>query len=198
MKPKTKNIIRKTIYGILFLAMIVAFVYLSEKYADNGDDHVITINDYYQNINNSKYKIIRGSKLISLLQEGKSIIFIGSSTSEAAIKYIEELDPIIRKTGVDKIYYYDINNDKAQKNSNYYEIRELLKGSLITTDGSENNLLAPSLYIVDNGKVKYYNIETVAIKNTDKIEDYWTQEKESAFISEVTTAINKYYLNNDK
>jgi len=198
MKPKTKNIIRKTIYGILFLAMIVAFVYLSEKYADNKDDHVITINDYYQNINNSKYEIIRGSKLISLLQEGKSIIFIGSSTSEAAIKYIEELDPIIRKTGVDKIYYYDINNDKAQKNSNYYEIRELLKGSLITTDGSENNLLAPSLYIVDNGKVKYYNIETVAIKNTDKIEDYWTQEKESAFISEVTTAINKYYLNNDK
>lgn len=198
MKPKTKNIIRKTIYGILFLAMIVAFVYLSEKYADNGDDHVITINDYYQNVNNSKYEIIRGSKLISLLQEGKSIIFIGSSTSEAAIKYIEELDPIIRKTGVDKIYYYDINNDKAQKNSNYYEIRELLKGSLITTDGSENNLLAPSLYIVDNGKVKYYNIETVAIKNTDKIEDYWTQEKESAFISEVTTAINKYYLNNDK
>ena len=198
MKPKTKNIIRKTIYGILFLAMIVAFVYLSEKYADNEDDHVITINDYYQNINNSKYEIIRGSKLISLLQEGKSIIFIGSSTSEAAIKYIEELDPIIRKTGVDKIYYYDINNDKAQKNSNYYEIRELLKGSLITTDGSENNLLAPSLYIVDNGKVKYYNIETVAIKNTDKIEDYWTQEKESAFISEVTTAINKYYLNNDK
>lgn len=198
MKPKTKNIIRKTIYGILFLAMIVAFVYLSEKYADNKDDHVITINDYYQNINNSKYEIIRGSKLISLLQEGKSIIFIGSSTLEAAIKYIEELDPIIRKTGVDKIYYYDINNDKAQKNSNYYEIRELLKGSLITTDGSENNLLAPSLYIVDNGKVKYYNIETVAIKNTDKIEDYWTQEKESAFISEVTTAINKYYLNNDK
>ena len=92
MKPKTKNIIRKTIYGILFLAMIVAFVYLSQKYADNKDHHVITINDYYQNINNSKYKIIRGSKLISLLQEGKSIIFIGSSTSEAAIKYIEELD----------------------------------------------------------------------------------------------------------
>lgn len=196
MKPKTKDLIRKIIYGILFLAMIIAFVYLSEKYADNSKDRVLTINDYYSQIDNPKYEVIRGTKLISLLKSGKNIIYIGSNTSEFASKYIEELDTVIRETNIDKIYYYDINNDKAQKNSNYYEICELLSGYLITTDGSQNNLLAPSLYIIDEGKVKYYNIETAAMKNTDTPEEYWTAEKESAFISEVTTAINKYYLNN--
>lgn len=198
MKPKTKDIIRKVIYGLLFIAMIIAFIYLSEKYADNSKDRILTINDYYSQIDNSKYEVIRGSKLISLLKSGKSIIFIGSSTSKYASKYIEELDIVLRETNIDKIYYYDINNDKAQKNSNYYEIRELLAGSLTTTDGSQNNLLAPSLYIVDNGEVKYYNIETVAMKNTDAVKDYWTPERETAFISEVTAAINKYYLNNNE
>lgn len=195
MNTKTKNIIRKIIYGLLFLIMIIAFVVLSEKYADNSKDKVMTINDYYSQIENPKYEVIRGAKLISLLESGKSVIFIGSSTSQYATKYIEELELVLKETDIDKIYYYDINNDKSQKNSNYYKIRELLSGSLITTDGSKNNLLAPSLYIVDDGTVKYYNIETVAMKNTDTIEAYWTPEKETEFIAEVVTAINKYYLN---
>lgn len=197
MKPKTKQLIRKAIYCILFLLMIGAFIYLSEKYTDDDEDKVITITDYYKQIENDKYEIIRGTDLISLLKSGTGIIYIGSSTSTAAQKYIEKLELIIKNDEIDKIYYYDINNDKVQKNSNYYEIRDLLKGYLITTDGSENNLLAPSLYIIKDGKVKYYNIQTVAMKNTDDIEKYWTPDVESEFISEVSTAINKYYLNND-
>lgn len=195
MNTKTKSIIRKIIYGFLFLIMIIAFIFLSEKYADNSKEKIMTISDYYSQITNDKYEVIRGTKLISLLDTGKHIIFIGSSTSQYANKYIEELETVLKQTNIDKIYYYDINNDKSQKNSNYYKIRELLSGSLITTDGSHNNLLAPSLYIVEDGEVKYYNIETVAMKNTDTIEKYWTPEKETEFIGEITEAINKYYLN---
>ena len=102
---------------------------------------------------------------------------------------------VIEELELQDVYYYDIINDKAQANSNYYELIELLDGYLITTDISENNLLAPSLYIIDKGKVKYYNIETSAMKNTDKVNDYWTEEKEIEFKTEISDAINKYYLN---
>ena len=95
-----------------------------------------------------------------------------------------------------EIYYYDIINDKAQANSNYYELVELLDGYLTTTDSSDKNLLSPSLYIIDNGKVKYYNTDTSAMKNTDTAKDYWTLEQEAIFYNELTDAINKYYLNN--
>lgn len=54
---------------------------------------------------------------------------------------------------------------------------------------------APSLYIVDNGEVKYYNIDTVAMKNNLEVSDYWTEEKETEFTLEIIDAINKYYLN---
>ena len=94
-----------------------------------------------------------------------------------------------------KVYYYDLINDKAQANSNYYEIIELLKGHLTTTDTSENNLLSPSFYIVTNGKVNYYNVETSAMKNTDTIESYWNVQNEFNFRQEISSAINKYYLN---
>lgn len=195
MNVKTKNILKKIIYVILFVLMIFAFIYLSEKYKDNSKEEVKTISNYYPEINSDVFNVINGTKLINVIKKDKNIIFIGSQTSRWSGQYIKELNSIFQEIGLDKIYYYDINNDKAQKNSNYYEIRELLNGFLTSTDGSENNLLAPSFYIIDNGKVLYYNNDTVAMKNTTEIEDYWTEEQKKQFAFEIKNAINKYYLN---
>lgn len=196
MSKKTKSLIRKILYGIFFVAVIACFIYLGEKYSDNSSEEIIVISDYYKDMEDKKYfEVIKGRKLISLLNKGNHLIFIGNKDSEYSQKYIEELSYVADTLKVDKIYYYDIINDKAQKNSNYYDIIELLDGYLVTTDSSDKNLLAPSFYIVDNGKVKYYNIETSAMKNTDTTESYWNTETEFNFKQEVASAINKYYLN---
>jgi hypothetical protein len=95
---------------------------------------------------------------------------------------------------LDKVLYYDLASDKRQKNSNYYEIRKLLEGYSVTTDGGTRNILAPSFYIIKEGKIVYYNIETAAMKNTDSVEKYWTEEKEVEFTTEIINAITKYYF----
>lgn len=195
MNRRAKNTIRKIIYIIIFIAMITCFIYLGNKYASDDKQKVITINDYYQNVKKDRYEIVRGAKLISLLKEGNNLIMIGNKNSEYSKKYIEELDMILEELEIDKVYYYDLINDKAQENSNYYEIVELLKGYLTTTDTSKNNLLSPSFYIVTDGKVNYYNVETSAMKNTDTIESYWNVQNEFNFRQEISSAINKYYLN---
>ncbi len=92
--------------------------------------------------------------------------------------------------------YYDIKSDKTQKNSNYYEVLEVFKNNLVTTDTASNNLLAPSFYIIVDGEIKYYNIDTVATKNKTNIKDYWNQNKEEEFKKEIKTNIKRYYLNN--
>ena len=195
MTPKVKSILRKIIYFLLFALMIVAFIVLSEKYADNSEQRISVISDYYENTKANCYEVISGNKMISLLKSGKNIIFIGSSVSDYSRKYMEELDTIFKNLKIDKVYYYDINNDKLQENSNYYDIKELLNGYLVETDTISNNLLSPSLYIVNDGKVMYYNVETSAMKNTDTVKSYWTPEKEITFSNEITAAISNYYLN---
>lgn len=195
MNSGTKSMMRKIIYGILFLLMIVAFVYLSEKYAENSEPKVWVISDFYKDVDNDRYDVIRGKKLLSYLKEGKYLIFIGSGTSSYSVKYMEELNKVVLGLDIDKVYYYDLNNDKGQRNSNYYAIRDLLSGSLTTTDDNNSNLLAPSFYIVDDGEVLYYNTWTVAMKNTDTVEDFWTSSKEAQFYQEISEAISKYYLN---
>ena len=195
MNRKTKDIIRKGIYAIIFIAMLVAFIYLGNKYAGNSEIKVLTINDYYKEIKKENFQVISGAKFIKLFDEGKHIIVIGSSKSQYSQKYITEINKIVEELNLKDVKYYDIINDKAQGNSNYYKIVETLDGYLTTTDTSVNNLLSPSLYIIENGKVKYYNTETSAMKNTDTVEDYWTLNQEFKFKDEITNAINKYYLN---
>ena len=198
MNPKVKSILRKAIYVVLFAGLFACFIILSNKYSDNSKKVIKDFNDYYENVTDENFEVITSSKVISLIKDGKSIIFIGNSTSEWSQKYAEYIDKVLSKYKDIDAYYYDLNNDKALLNSHYYDIIEGLEGSLITTDSGENSILAPSLYIIDDGEVLYYNIETVAMKNTDKPDEYWSKEKQKEFTDEISEAIEKYYLNNNK
>ena len=73
MTTKTKNILRKVIYTIIFIAMLSAFIYLGNKYADNSEIKGLTINDYYKNIKKDNFKVISVTKFMKLFYKGKHI-----------------------------------------------------------------------------------------------------------------------------
>lgn len=196
MENKTKKIIRGFLYFIAFGLIIACFIYLGEKYASNSKDKVLTIQDYYSELDTIDIEPISGTRFINFIKKGDDIIIIGSYTSKWSENYIEIVSEVLKEMKITKAYYYDLNNDKSQKNSNYYKIIDLLDGYLIETDGGENNILAPSLYIIDNGEIRYYNIETVAMPNTVEPDEYWTKEQIEIFKTEIKNAITKYYLNN--
>ena len=198
MKKKANNnysIIRKIVYFILFSLIIGAFIFLSNKYENLSKSKKIDFNYYYKNIETDHFQIINANNLISYTKEGRHLIFIGNSSSKWSIKYAELLTEILKEMNLDA-GYYDIKNDKTQKNSNYYAVLEVLKNHLITTDSSNNNLLAPSFYIFTDGEIKYYNIDTVATKNSMTVKEYWKISREEEFIKEIKTNIKRYYLNN--
>lgn len=195
---KRKGLLRKAIYLILFAILGLCFILISEEYKDNSKPDEYVIKDYYPELTNEKYEIIGGKEFINLFEEGKHIIVIGSKKTDWSLYYMTQIEEIIKENNIESIYYYDINNDKAQDNKNYYDIKKLLKGSLISTDENQSTLLSPSFYIIEEGKVLYYNIDTVAMRNTDKPADYWNEETKIEFKNEITEALNKYYLNNAK
>ena len=196
MDNKAKKAIRGFLYFIAFGLIIACFIYLGEKYASNSKDEILTIKDYYKNIDNIDIEPISGTKFINMIKKGDEIIIIGSHTSKWSEKYIEVISEVLKEMKIKKAYYYDLNNDKSQKNSNYYKIIDLLEGSLTETDAGEDNLLAPSLYIIDNNEIRYYDTETVAMPNNISPEEYWNKEQKEIFKTKIKIAIEKYYLNN--
>ena len=199
MKKKYKNsrynTIRKIIYLVLFSLIIGAFIYLSNKYESLSRAKIIDFNYYYKDLDGDYYHIVNAKNLISFTKEGRHLIFIGNSNSKWSIKYAEILTDILKEMNVEA-GYYDIRIDKIQKNSNYYELLEVFKNNLISTDNADNNIMAPSFYIIVNGSIKYYNIDTVTMKNKANTKDYWTKERKEAFKKEIKNNIKRYYLNN--
>jgi len=193
---KTKGIIRKIIYFILIGFCIYGFIYIGNKYTKEDKNKELTINDYYEDNNYKKYEVVIGTQLVNLLRKDHNIIFIGNSNNKWSNVYKEQLDTIFTNYNIDKVYYYDIENDKVQKNSTYYKIISLLKGYLVSNDSGDSNLLSPSLYIINDGEVEYYNIDSVYVKNNQDIEEYWTYDKKVEFEVEISHALLNYYLNN--
>ena len=73
MTIKTKAILRKIIYTIIFIAMLSAFIYLGNKYAGNSEIKTLTINDYYKEIDDTNYQVISGNKFIKLFDSNLPI-----------------------------------------------------------------------------------------------------------------------------
>lgn len=194
-KSKKYQLVRKGLYVLAFLFIIGCFIYLSNKYEDLSKTKKITFNSYYKNIVTDDFTIINANNLISYAKEGRHLIFIGNSSSKWSQKYAEVLSEVLNEVKVEA-GYYDIKNDKTQQNSNYYAVVELLNDHLTTTDSSNNNLFAPSFYIIIDGKIKYYNIDTVAMKNNANTKDYWNKETRDNFKREIKNNIKRYYLNN--
>ena len=191
-----KGIIRKIIYFILIGICIYGFIYIGNKYTNTNKEKEPTITDYYEELKYNNYKVVGGTELISLIRKGHNIIFIGNSNNKWSEEYIKQIDVIFKNYNIDQVYYYDIVNDKSQKNSNYYKIISLLEGYLVSNDSGDNNLLSPSLYIINDGEVEYYNIETVTVKNNLEVEKYWTIDKKEMFEVEISQALLNYYINN--
>ena len=105
--------------------MIAAFIYLSEKYKSNADDPVRLITNYYDlELDDEHYPVITGGQFINLIQNGKSIILIGSKTSSWSKEFVRQVDEDTKDLDIDKIYLEIIKENseiKLPENINYKE-----------------------------------------------------------------------------
>ena len=187
--------IKNYIYFLIIIIIIFCFIFLEKKYTNNGKQKVKTFADYYTNVDSKKFELISMEKLMEYKKNNDILLLFGDSHSEWSKKYIYYFYEAIKELDVPKVYYYDLNNAFTQKNSYYYRLKEMFKGSLISGPESDDYLCAPCFFIISNGKVKYYNYESSFVKNGSVPEEFWNYTKVTNFKGELLYNLNKYYLN---
>lgn len=191
-----KQTFRKLGYFFLYSLVILAFIYLGTKdyhlvsYATDGERFN---GDYNEIPRNNPFVYLNSTELIDLLNNGSGIVFMGNSENEWSARYAKYLYEIATDLHIEKIYYYDVKKVKLLKNRNYYNIILALEGNLIETDDSKNNLFSPSLYIVKDGEVIFYDNTTAVVNNALELDEYWTSSNIYSFKERIIVAINKNY-----
>ena len=192
VKKAKMSVWQKIFYIVSFILLIGAFIYLGTKNYNNSsktmsDSEKFTLEFGIPQNNVFKYK--KNSEILETLNTGSAIIFMAFPENNWSSYYASLLNEVAIKQNIKEIYFYNFYNDR--KNSNYYyeNIVDYLGSYTTVLDDETKNIYSPTLVIVKNGNVIYFDSETSIISGEHTIKEYWTNERKRLKSEEITNAI---------
>ncbi len=189
-----KNILKKTICFILFIIMGYLFIYFGTKnYTKEVADNIRFSQEFSDVSENNLYKYINADQILDLINNQEdAIILMGFSSNTWSHKYASILNDVALLRKINKLYYYDFKKDRGLNVKTYNNIVKYLDDYLYINDTSEKDLSAPTIVIIKNGKILYFNNDIKTIKGNITADEYFDDYHKNLLINELDLAIKNY------
>lgn len=173
--------------------MIYLFAYLGTKdYQIEVTDNVRFSNEYKDISKNNLYVYVNENKVLEILNEKSGILFMGFPSNIWSHYYAEYLNEVAINNHIEEIYYYNFKKDRSLNNSVYNNIVGKLKEYLNYNDAGNIDLSAPTIVIVKNGKIIYFDDEMTNLKGEIRPEDYFTDYRKNLMKTNLDSAIKSF------
>lgn len=188
-----KNKTSMILWFVAVALLICCFIYLGKQnYGDNTPDN-IKISREFTTINEDNVYVYGDNKSVyETITKGTGIILCGFSVNKWTSYYINYLNEVAKENEIDKIIYYDFYDDRKENIANYELILESLDKYITKTDTNSKDLYAPTLIIVKEGKIIYYDDSTSFTKGLMRPEDYWTVNQIGTFKATLNEVLKTY------
>lgn len=117
-------------------------------------------------------------EIINIMEHGTGIVYLGFPECPWCQTYVKYLNEVAKEVGIEKIYYFNILEDRQNNTDEYKRIIELLKENLQFDDEGKERIFVPNVSFHINGSVIGNDYETS--KDThdfDNPEDYWNEDE---------------------
>lgn len=187
-KMKKKLIIIVSAIIIIGGGILLYFV-LNNK--DNENDNVRFAKEYANSQvgedNVFVYKNI--DEIINILKYGTGVVYLGFPECPWCQAYVKYLNETAKDANIEKIYYFNILEDRKNNTEKYQEIVSILGDNLQRDDEGNLKVFVPNVSFVVNGKIIGNDYETsLDTKGFEKPSDYWTEEE----VSELENTLSGY------
>jgi hypothetical protein len=121
------------------------------------------------------------SETADILANGRGIVFMGFKECPWCQFYAVFLHDVARELEVEKIYYFDVREDRQSNSENYRRIVNILSGQLQYDDEGRPGVYVPALSIVSRGRIILHDYETS--KETfgySTPQEYWNDDQVNA------------------
>lgn len=173
-----KNVIY-FIKGILFIIIIGAFIFIGTR--DFSKKEVLDNEKFDQEYNtvdkNNVFRYVNAAEVYSNLKSGNAVIFMGYAGNSWSGYYANILNEAAKESSIKEILYYDFYKDRNNKNATYQSIVLKLKDYITILDDGTENIYAPMLVVVRDGKIFYTDDETALNKGVRNPTEYWSNTK---------------------
>lgn len=149
-----------------------------KEYSEVDSNNVFVYRDYDQ--------------IIKIMENGTGIVYLGFPECPWCNSYVKYLNEAAKESGIDKIYYYNILNDRKEENDKYKKIVSLLGDNLQYDDEGNLRIYVPNVSFHVNGEIIFNDYESS--KDTLGLTDpkeYWTEKRITSLKKRLIESMNK-------
>ena len=188
---KKKNILLITVIILVILLIIVAFLLFNKSETVESDAK--TFASEYTLVGEDNIFVYRSAEeIINILKNGTGIVYLGFPECPWCQAYLPYLNDLAKDLHVEKIYYYNILEDRKNNTKEYQEMVKILSDYLQYDEEGNKRIYVPAIIAVNEGKIVGFDDETSLDTNgLDDPKEYWTDEEVKDLKSKLTGMISK-------
>lgn len=182
---KNKKII---LIGATLILIVGAALYFTSTKKEISDAEKFA--QEYTEVGEDNVFVYRNSKeVISLLKHGTGVVYLGFPECPWCQTYAKYLNEVAKEVGIDKIYYYDILEDRKNNTDAYKEMVSVLGEHLEYDDEGNRRVYVPNVSFHVGGKIIGNDLETAYdTKGYNSPKEYWTDEE----VKDLKNRLKKY------
>lgn len=123
-----------------------------------------------------------GEEILDILEKGTGVVFLGFPSCPWCQAFAGYLSEVANEKGLDVIYYYNIEKDRAENTELYQKLVSFLSAYLQYDDEGKERIYVPNVTFVSDGGIIGNDFQTS--KDTAGETDpaaYWTEERIAEF-----------------
>ena len=186
MNKKVKYIILGVLL-LLIASLVVYFVFIKK---DNNTDNIKFSKEYTSVSKDNVFVYRSKDEIINILEHGTGIVYLGYPECPWCMAYVPLLNEIAKNEGIEKIYYYNIKEDRDDNTEFYQKVVSILSDYLDYDEEGRKRIFVPNVTFVKKGKIIFNDNETSLISEGTPSE-YWTEEKKTLFNEKFRKNINE-------
>ena len=127
-----------------------------------------------------------GEEIMDILENGTGAVFLGFPSCQWCQAFAGYLSEAANEKGLDVIYYYNIEKDRAENTELYQKLVEYLSAYLQYDDEGKERIYVPNVTFVTGGGIIGNDFQSS--KDTDGETDpsaYWTEQRIAEFKANV-------------
>lgn len=187
---KKKNIL--ILLGVVILViLIISSYFIFFKKDKNITDAEKFAKEYTKLSSDNVFTYKSLKEVNKILEKGTGVVYLGFPECPWCQEYVKYVNEVAKKVDLDKVYYFNIREDRTNNTEDYQTTIKLLRDYLPTDEEGNPRVYVPLIAVIQNGKVVITDYETAQdTKGYDTPEEYWANEDLDALKIRLEKAFN--------
>lgn len=175
---KKNNIIVLIISILIIILVVVGIVFMINKKEERNEitDGEKFSQEYMELDQDNVYVFRSIDEIINILEKGTGIVYLGFPECQWCQRYVKYLNEVAKEMGLEKIYYYNIREDRNNNTEKYLKIVSILEDYLQNDEEGNKRIYVPSVIAVKKGEIVGFDDETSwDTKGFSNPDEYWSE-----------------------